>query len=239
MSISVETEAFASRSEGMPPPAALLFELEGVAYPVRSALFEIASAYLNSKNVKLSAAHFARCVGPMASIATQLHQLLSLDGDGTDLAAALNDGLVQQFSSGQIQLSPGLDRVLKAAAQRHVPAAAVTGLPEAVAHAAYAASGFEARGITLFVFGDDEKPFPRADAWLKAVKQLGKVPRFCVAFGSSQAASKSALSAGLRTVSVPDAYTSHHDFGGSDLILDSWDDISAKELLEALIPPLR
>lgn len=221
------------------PPAALLFELEGVALPVRPALYEAARAHLASRRVELTHAVFARCSGPISTLAAQLLERLQLGPDDGHLAQALNAALVEQLNAGRLKLAPGLIRLLDAAAKRGLPAAALTGLAESTAQSAFNAAGLESRGIQLFVFSDEDKPFPRADAWLKAAKQLGKTARFCVAVGSSHASCKSALSAGMRTVAAPDAFTGHHDFSGADLIIDSWDDVDAEELLDTLVPALR
>ena len=237
MSTATESKS-ATRTAGSLPPAALLFELEGVTLPIRKSLFEVAAQCLGDRRVKLDVSVFNRCTGPLVTLAGQLQQHLGVDGSSVELAQAMNERLVRQLSSGKLDLSAGVEKILKAADQRGLPAAVLTGLPESVAQAAFNGTALESRGIQLFVFSDEDKPFPRADAWLKVAKQLGKTPRFCVAFGSSHAACKSALSAGMRTVAVPDAYTGFHDFGGADLILDSWDDITASELLDALIPPL-
>jgi HAD superfamily hydrolase (TIGR01509 family) len=235
MSTTAEAKSPSSRNAGTPPPAALLFELEGVALPVRPVLFEAARA----RHSALNHAVFSRCTGPISTLSAQLYQALGKTGSDGDLAAALNNAVTERLSANKLTLNAGLEKLLKAAAQRGIPAAALTGLPESVAQAAFAATGLESRGIQLFVFSDEEKLFPRADAWLKAAKQLGKTPRFCVALGSSQSACKTALSAGMRTVAVPDAFTGHHDFGGADMIIDSWDDVSASGLLDDLIPMLR
>ena len=79
----------------------------------------------------------------------------------------------------------------------------------------------------------------KRQVWLKVAKALGKNARFCVAVSSSQVSAKSALSAGMRCVVVPDSFTSHHDFGGVDVILDSWEDQSANEVLDAVVPLVR
>ncbi len=238
MSTAAETKPTAAAAGNL-PPAALLFELEGVAMPVRKSLYEAAAQCLGDRRVKLDVATFSRCTGPVVSLAGQLQQQLGFDGSSAELAEAMNVRLISQLSSGKLELSAGVEKILKAAEQRGLPAAVLTGLPESVAQAAYNSTALESRGIQLFVFSDEEKSFPRADAWLKVAKQLGKTPRFCVAFGSSHAACKSALSAGMRTVAVPDAFTGFHDFGGADMILDKWEDITAAELMDALIPPLR
>lgn len=237
MSTAIETKASSSRASTQ-PPAALLVELEGVAFPVRAVLFEAARSHLAGRGAKLDVAQFLRCAGPVVTLAAQLTELLSLDGGSEELSAAMNRALHEHFSKNT-QLGAGLEKVIKAAAQRGIPTAVLTGLPEEIAQTIFAAAGLEGREIQLFVFSDEEKSFPRADAWLKAVKNLGKTPRFCIAFGSSHAACKSALSVGMRAVAVPDAYTGHHDFSGADRVLDGWDDVNAVELLNDLIPPLR
>ncbi len=234
----MSTTAEAKASSTSSPSSALLVELEGVALPARAVLFEAAQGHFKSKGVKINAAHFARCAGSVPQLAAQLTALLAPESGTDELVAAMNQALADRFS-GKAEFAAGLGKLLKAAEQRGVAIAILTGLPEDVAQAIFAAAGLEDRGIQTFVFSEDEKAFPRADAWLKAAKQLGKNPRFCIAFGSSHIACKSALSAGMRTIAVPDAYTGHHDFSGSDMIVDSWDDVSAAELLDTLLPPLR
>ncbi|MBW7908322.1 MAG: HAD family phosphatase [Kiritimatiellae bacterium] len=234
----MSTAAEATTSSGNIPSSALLIELEGAALPARAVLFETAQKYFKKQGVALTEAHFARCAGPVSQLAAQLTALLAPDSESGDLAAVLNRALADRFAS-RAELAAGLAKILKVAEQRGVSIAVLTGLPEIVAQAIFSAAGFDDRGIQTFVFSEDEKGFPRADAWLKVAKQLGKNPRFCIAFGSSHTACKSALSAGMRTIAVPDAYTGHHDFSGSDLVVDSWDDVSATELLDTLLPPLR
>ena len=37
-------------------------------------------------------------------------------------------------------------------------------------------------------------------------------------------------------VAVPNEFTAHQDYCGADLVLESWDEMSAKEILEAVAP---
>jgi beta-phosphoglucomutase-like phosphatase (HAD superfamily) len=229
----------ANRSATASISSAILLELEGAAIPVRPVLFEAARAYLAAREVPLDHTRFARFGGTVSTLAAQMAEQIGPAIDVAELAKALNNALIEQLNAGRLGLNGGVTRLLDAAARRGLPIAALTGLPESVAHAAFTAAGLESRGIQLFVFSDEEKPFPRADAWLKAAKQLGKTARFCVAIASTQATCKSALSAGLRTIAAPDAFTGHHDFSGADIVLDSWDDLDVDETLGLLIPALR
>ena len=50
------------------------------------------------------------------------------------------------------------------------------------------------------------------------------------------AACKSAMSADLRCVAVPDDFTSFQDYSGADLILGSLDEMSAREIVNTVFP---
>lgn len=219
--------------------SAVLFELDGVAVATRPVIYQAAQQALGRQKSSLTPAFFARygLAGSQLAAAQELVERLGATSvTGEELARAIADRISSFLASADAGLNSGLDKLLKAAAQRGIPAAAVTALPEDVAKAALDRLGLTDRGVRLFAFRDDEKPFPRVDAWLKVAKSLGKSARFCVAVASTQASCKSALSAGMRCVAVPDSYTSHHDFGGADVVLDSWDDISANELLDCVAP---
>ncbi len=49
-------------------------------------------------------------------------------------------------------------------------------------------------------------------------------------------ACKSAMSADLRCVAVPDSFTAFQDFSGADLILESLEPSSARETLNTVFP---
>ena len=63
--------------------------------------------------------------------------------------------------------------------------------------------------------------FPKADDWLKMLKQANIEDKTIVAIVSSQLACKGALTAGASCVVVPDEYTEFQDFSGSMFILDN------------------
>lgn len=219
--------------------AAVLFELDGVALGTRKVVHDAAASALRKARSELTPALFARhgVTGSPQTVARELAERSGVTSlSASDLAQALTDKLAAFLASEHAVLAPGLDKLLKAAANRGLPAAALTALPEEMARGVMDRLGLTERGVRLFSFKDDEKPFPRAEAWLKAAKGLGRPARFCVAVTSSQASCKTALSAGLRCVAVPDLFTGHHDFGGADVIVDQWDDVSASELLDCVAP---
>ncbi len=216
--------------------AALVFELDGVAFDLRSALYEAASAAFSRAGLKLSEVQFSRSGlhARAADMAEALASCMPGAPAASDLEAALAKGL--EAGLQRAALNPGLDKLIKAAAQRSIPAAALTLLPEEQAAELLARTGLTDRGVRLVALQEEEKGFPRADAWLKAAKLMGRTARFCIAVTGSQTACKSALSAGLRCLAVPGPFTSHSDYSGADYVLDAWDDVSTSELLDGMAP---
>jgi beta-phosphoglucomutase-like phosphatase (HAD superfamily) len=222
--------------------AAILIELDGAILDLRPALCETATALLRKAGVALTPALFARH-GLFATAPVMARNLIEqLDVSGLtedDLSAALA-ARIEAYLQKEASVPAPVEKLLKAAGQRGLPVALVTALPEELVRTAADRLGLTASGVRLFAFKDEEKGgFPRADIWLKVAKGLSKSARFCVAFTSSQISAKSALSAGMRCVVVPDRFTSHQDFGGADLVLDSWTELSAGEILDAVVPAVR
>lgn len=212
----------------------LLIELEGVALPFRSALFDIAKNLLAERGVELTPALFLRCNGPISSIAGQLLDIVKAEAPVSEFEPALFKALVDRLDRGTDRPNAHLPPLLEEAKRRGLSVAAVTGLPDHVAQVAYSASNLARLDVPLFSFGDEAKPFPRADAWLKAAKQLGRPARACIALAGSQLSCKTALAAGMRTVGVPDPFTAYQDFSGCDAVIESWEDTSPAALLDHL-----
>lgn len=232
----MSTESNVMQAEGATTLAALLVELDGVIVETRTAIHRAAAAKLGKA---LTRAIFTDhgLHGSLESIAQSLVDHTGSGASVADLAADLRAAVTAQLDRAGI--AGGIDKILKEAAKRHIPVALVTALPQDLAQAAADRLGLTERGAKVIAFPEEEKAFPRADIWLKAAKSLGKTPRFCVSFTSSQLACKTALSAGMRCVAVPDSFTGHQDFGGADLVVDSWDDVTASDLLNDVVPMVR
>lgn len=240
--MTTHAEAHPSAETADATLAALILELDGVVVETRTTLCKAATSALGKAGKKLSTGLFARYSqsGSTAGLARNLVEKLEVeDLTSEKLAESLGTSL-ETYLSKEAKLNAHVEKLIKAAQQRGLPVAVITALPEALAQATMDRLGLTASHVRLFAFADEENAgFPRADVWMKAAKALGKVPRFCVAVGSSQVSAKSALSAGMRCVVVPDSFTSYQDFGGVDVILDSWEDQSANEVLDAVVPLVR
>jgi putative hydrolase of the HAD superfamily len=218
---------------------ALLFILEGVGSQARQALYDATRAALDDQGVKLTQALFARHgFHPTAeAIASGLADAATGKKINADKLAAAIGSAVSTHIAKLSKLPEGLAKLVDAAVKRDMPVALMTALPEEAAAAALARCGYGDGAIQVFAFPDAVGGgFPRADLWIKIAKQLGKSTRACLVAADDAAACKSALAAGMKCVAVPVALTAHQDFCGADVILDAWDELSAREILDTAIP---
>ena len=168
-------------------------------------------------------------------VETLLPAIGAKESSADKVVAATNESLSEFFLS-KAALNPGIAKLVHAAESRNVAVGVISGLGDEASEQLMNKLELSATGAKLLVVKDLEKGYPRADSWLKAAKQISRAPRNCIVITSCQTACKSALNAGMRCIVVTDEYTSHQDFSGADLVLENWEEMSAKDMLDALMP---
>ena len=213
---------------------ALIFELEYVAAKVRNVEFEALKSAVSSKGVELTPVMFARAGMPPLHRVAVREILLQADkkADAIEKAVAEVDKAVAAFCENDAKLDAGLLALIKATQARNIPIVAFTALPKDVAEKLMAKLGLDKMGVKLLVPEEIKDSFPRADDWLKMLKQCDKERATLVAVVSSQVACKGALTAGAACIVVPDEHTSFQDFGGAAAVLDSLTDEKPDTLLD-------
>ena len=217
----------------VPATHALIFELEYVAAKARGVEFEAVKSAAATKGVELTQVMFARS-GMSPVHRTLVTDVLSLAGKKTDAiekAVAEVDKAVDAYCS-EAELDAGLLKLIKATQARNIPVITFTALPKAQAEKLMAQLGLNELGVELVLPEEIKESFPRADDWLKMLKQCNKAHLTLVAVVSSVVACKGALTAGAACVVVPDKYTAFQDFGGATLVLDSLADEKPDTILE-------
>lgn len=202
---------------------ALIFELEYVAAKTRKVEFESVKSAVGTKGVELTPIAFSRSgMSPLhrASVTAVLRQA-GKKADAIEKAVTEVNKTVSAFCAGTAELDKGLEKLIKETMGRGIPVIAFTALPEADAKALMATTGLDDMGVELLIPEEVKDSFPRADDWLKMLKQCGKEHHTLVAVISSQVACKGALTAGAACIAVPDDFTAHQDFSGAKLVLDS------------------
>ncbi len=228
------------------PPApktalfSLLFQLEDMAVDGRRALFEAVKKILSEQKIVFTPALFSRyCLGvPPAVFAQPLIDALGVKKITAEkMVEEIESRVIESLTSG-VKLDARLSKILHAAAEREVSMGAIGFLPEEPAQGLMAKLGLTDLGVKWLPVKDPDplRTFPGANAWLRAAKAMGQKPHHCGVLAASMIACKSALSADMLCVAVPDEMTAFQDYGGAIMILDSLDQVSPKELLDCLFP---
>ncbi|QBG46971.1 hypothetical protein EGM51_06020 [Verrucomicrobia bacterium S94] len=213
---------------------ALIFELEYVATATRKVEFESIKSAVGTKGVELTPIAFARSgMSPLHRPAvTAVLLQAGKKADAIEKAVAEVDKKVSAFCANEAELDTGLEKLILATMARGIPVVAFTALPESDAKALMARLGLDEMGVELLIPEEVKDSFPRADDWLKMLKQCGKEHATLVAVVSSQVACKGALTAGAACIAVPDEFTSYQDFSGAKMVLDSLADEEPDVMLD-------
>lgn len=219
---------------------AVLFELEGIAGSGRQATFEVLHSIFGEQGHEILPAHVSRfCLRPAPE--QYMAELLDAVGANRQSASKLvedaRSGIAMQLSSKTTSLPDPVKALLQAAKNSGAPLAALTALSKATAEALMESLGMNELGVELFaVENPEEGHFPRADSWLKVAKVLNRSPFDCGVIASTHDACKSALSAGMRCVALPDRFTAFEDFSGANATVEDLGAAKAEDVLLDLCP---
>lgn len=202
---------------------ALIFELEYVAAKTRHIEFLSIQSAAKTKGVEVTPIQFSRSsMSPLHRAAvTDVLKRAGKKTDAIEKAVAEVDKTVAKYCESEAELDKGLAKLIKATLARGIPVVTFTALPKATAEVLMKKLGLDTMGVELIIPDDVKAVFPRADNWLKMLKQCNKEHATIVAVVSSQTACKGALTAGAATIVVPDEYTAFQDFSGAKMVLDS------------------
>lgn len=212
----------------------LFFELETVATTGREAMFEAVKKAMKSKDMDVTPALFSKCgitARPEAAIQAMI------DDSGRNLSTAdqlavTAENAMKKFFASEAELNASLPKFIKAAQAADIEVVAISAWPQDIAEALMKKLGLDELGVSLEAQDCTEAAFPRADHWLRLLKQREQDTIPLIAIVSSRFACKGALTAGATCIAVPDAHTAFEDFAGAKVVLDSLGDSSPKELLE-------
>jgi beta-phosphoglucomutase-like phosphatase (HAD superfamily) len=228
-----EAESKGGTQKAMPREV-LFFELEYIATNGRQGLFDVVRQVLKAKDIDVTPAVFSR--HGTASRPAQVVQAL-IDASRKNLTTGEQLGLqaedaMKKFLAETALLNKELPTLIKAAQEKNIQVVAISAWPEAAAKALLQKLGLDALGVDLEAFDTEDPVFPRADHWLRMLKNRGQDTLPLIALVSSQAACKGALTAGATCIAVPDEYTAYEDFSGAKLVIDSLADVKASEILD-------
>lgn len=227
----IETTPTAEKSKAR---EVLFFELEYVAVNGRQLMFDTLKQVMKSKEIDVTSTLFSR-YGLTPRPGKAIQAMIESTGrnltTGDQLAEQAENILAKAFAEKAVLIKE-LPALIKAAQERNIQVVALSAWPETVAKELMKKTGLADLGVDLVAMDSTDPIFPRADHWLRILKQRGQENVPLITIVSSRAACKGALTAGATCIVLPDAYTAFEDFTGAKAILDTLGDMSAKELLD-------
>ena len=220
------------------PAYAVLFQLEDVAVNGRKIAYEILKKTLGEQKIDFPIPLFSRyCVDstPQGYLPAMMAPLGIRKVSVENLVENVTRAIVEQVLSAG-KLNAGMGKILQIARERNFVIGIISTWAEETGQALLTKLGLNELGARLFFFKDVNKIFPSADIWLKTAKAINIKPRRCLVVGGNMVACKSAMSADLRCLAVPDDFTSFQDYSGADIVLENMDEMSAKDILNTVFP---
>ena len=217
----------------------VVIEWEGVAVDVRVPMANALKKALKS-DFSDALTHGFLCrhlvFSAPARVAFSVAEDLGLRSSARD---ALEKGLAEArdkaLGSGRDGLRPGVVSFLRQAADHKVDLKVVARLETEAWENYVSGWGLESMKIGFLPWEvDRDKAFP--EGWARVAGELEYPASACVAVVGSDAACYSALSAGFRSIGVPDRYTRHHGFSGSDGVFETPEEIDLKEATGIGVP---
>ena len=185
-------------------PRAFVFDMDGVLFNTEDLYLEALVRAANGLGVEAPVELYTGSIGT-SSEATRArlteHFGDEFDMDGLWKSAA---GHFSHLADTRLCLKPGVMEVLDLLDNLQIPAAiATSSKPEKVNHH-LGAHGLEHRFRAVAAKGSYARSKPHPDPFLTAAGFLGTDPVFCVALEDSHTGVRSAASAGMMTIMVPD-----------------------------------
>ncbi|MET0935124.1 MAG: HAD family phosphatase [Luteibacter sp.] len=185
-------------------PQAIVFDLDGVLFDTealyRDALLEAAS----DLGIHIPLSLCQRMVGLHGHAARML--LREHVGDDIDLDTVWANASERYHAMFEtdLRLKPGVTDLLDTLDEFGLPRAIATSSSHGTAIHHLEKFGLRDRFDALVAAGDCERCKPYPDPYLRAARILNKPANCCLALEDSQAGVRSAVSAGLPTIMVPD-----------------------------------
>lgn len=228
-----ETIETADAAEKKAAREVLFFELETFATTGRDALREVLKKVMKSKDMDVTQALFSKhglTARPAAAIQSMIDESGRNLTTGDQLAEQAENAL-KKFFNDKAELNAALPALIKAAQAMDIEVVALSPWSKKQAGDLMKKFGLDEMGVDLIALDCIESVFPRADHWLRFLKQRGQDTIPVIALVTSSAACRGALTAGATCVAIPDAHTAFEDFSGAKIILDSLDEMKPAALL--------
>jgi beta-phosphoglucomutase-like phosphatase (HAD superfamily) len=202
-------------------------------------VFETVKDVMKGKGIELTPAVFARyclCRAPRDFVGPVLKWGDKPRLSETKLVEEITERIDAQFADTGLKLDPALKKLLKAAAERTVQIGALSSLPRPAAETLAANLDLAPMKVQILALASESRCFAGAEGWSKLAKLISVPALACVAIATSAVSCRSAVAARIHCIALPNALTSFQDFGGSDYVVETLDDLKSGDVFHLLEP---
>ena len=185
-------------------PAAVVFDMDGLLFDTEALYQEAFTQVASEKGYNMPLAVFHSMVGHPWPV--NRDQLLSHYGPAfpaDEFGAAVRQRFISAADT-RLRLKPGVLELLDLLDKLRLPCAIATSSRRDTVQHHLEAHALHGRFHAVVAQGDYAASKPAPDPYLNAAKRLGVDPRLCLALEDSHVGVRSASSAGMTTIMVPD-----------------------------------
>ncbi|MFB8170715.1 HAD family hydrolase [Kitasatospora purpeofusca] len=202
-----------------PPPAAVLFDMDGTLVDTEHLWWEAAAEIADELRHPLTEADAPEVLGrAIEHTAAHLHRVSGTALSEAELADRLGDSFAGKVAAETVP-RPGALALLAELRDARVPTALVSASPRRVVDMVLGTIGRDWFAVTLAA-EDTPRTKPAPDPYLAAAARLGLDPAVCVAVEDTPTGVASASAAGCAVLAVPSTGTAIPD-GSRITLLDS------------------
>ena len=221
--------------EKKPLTRGVVIEFDFTAIDGGQILFETAQKILAAKGVdltiKLEALHLSG--GNYQGGLAELFRALDKKCDAAATARDLHDAFGKALTAKAVAaVTPGLKAFITVLVERGVKVVIATRSDLEVLRPAF--EGFDPEKVVLYAEPSMSYGNGKWDAWRRACNQNGLVDVLTVGVTGSGKGVKSALVAGMSAIAILHDHVAYQDFGGADVVVDSFNAKLADEAFRML-----
>ncbi|CAN5467843.1 HAD family phosphatase [soil metagenome] len=185
-------------------PAAVVFDMDGVLFDTETLYEQSSRAAARELGLDMTQAFFRSTIGSPWPVV----RLRLIEHFGPDLAIdelqAISRRIFHELIDSRSLLKPGVLELLDLLDELELPRAIATSSSRATVERHLAAHKLAGRFHHIVAHGDYERHKPDPEPYLKAAEGPAVLPSLCLALEDSHHGVRSASSAGMMTVMVPD-----------------------------------
>jgi HAD superfamily hydrolase (TIGR01509 family) len=216
----------------MPPPRAVVFDLDGLMFNTEELYQEVGSELLRRRGYKFTQDLLDKMMGRPSNVALQIMiDTHTLKATVEELVAE-TDEIFPELLRNKLAPMPGLLDLLAFLEEQRIPKGIATSSRRSFVERVLGKFGFQPRFSPILTSEDIVHGKPHPEIYLKAAEGLRISPGEMLVLEDSQNGCRAAVTAGAITVAVPGEHSRRHDFSGAALVADSLADQRILELLE-------